>query len=74
MIQAFLCFFNTLDFILDKVLSIFMKKVVSVRLREEIVAAIDEYSKKYNIQSRTDFLKKALEYFIKNHRNKNVVR
>ena len=42
-----------------------MKKVVSVRLREEIVAAIDEYSKKQNLQSRTDFLKKALEYFMK---------
>jgi len=50
-----------------------MKKVVSVRLREEIVAAIDEYSKKYNIQSRTDFLKKALEYFITTHKNKNAV-
>jgi len=42
-----------------------MKKVVSVRLREEIVAKIDEYGKKQNLQSRTDFLKKALEYYMK---------
>lgn len=42
-----------------------MKKVVSVRLREEIVVAIDEYSKKHNLQSRTDFLKKALEYYMR---------
>lgn len=46
-----------------------MKKVVSVRLREEIVATIDEYSKKMNFQSRTDFLKKALEFYVQKKLN-----
>ncbi|BFI73939.1 MULTISPECIES: ribbon-helix-helix domain-containing protein [Sulfolobaceae] len=48
-----------------------MKKVVSVRLREEIIATIDEYSKKMSYQSRTDFLKKALEFYMKKRLGKS---
>lgn len=41
-----------------------MKKVVSVRLREDIVLKIDKYKEELGLESRTDFLRKALEYYV----------
>ncbi|MFP3346260.1 ribbon-helix-helix domain-containing protein [Stygiolobus azoricus] len=41
-----------------------MKKVVSVRLREEIVSKIDKYTEELGLESRTDFLRQALDYYV----------
>ncbi|BCU71403.1 ribbon-helix-helix domain-containing protein [Stygiolobus caldivivus] len=45
-----------------------MKKVVSVRLREDIVSKIDKYTEELGLDSRTDFLRQALDYYV--HRKK----
>jgi metal-responsive CopG/Arc/MetJ family transcriptional regulator len=44
-----------------------MKKVVSVRLKEDILKKIDNLSKLMNLNSRTEFLKLALEYYLSNN-------
>lgn len=45
----------------------YMKKVVSVRLKEDILKKIDNLSKLMNLNSRTEFLKLALEYYLSNN-------
>ncbi|MEM0187915.1 MAG: ribbon-helix-helix domain-containing protein [Saccharolobus sp.] len=49
-----------------------MRKVVSVRLREDIVRDIDIYTKKLGLNSRTDFIKEALNFYIKRKAKENL--
>ncbi|NON62809.1 ribbon-helix-helix domain-containing protein [Acidianus sp. RZ1] len=42
-----------------------MRKVISVRLREDIVKEIDSKCKEMGL-NRTEFIKKALEFYIDN--------
>nr|WP_157042953.1 ribbon-helix-helix domain-containing protein [Sulfuracidifex metallicus] len=42
-----------------------MRKVVSVRLKEDVVNEIDFYCKKLNKDSRTEFIKEALDFLFK---------
>ncbi|AAY80928.1 ribbon-helix-helix domain-containing protein [Sulfolobus acidocaldarius] len=46
-----------------------MKKVVSVRLREDVVNKIDYFVSEMGLESRTDFLKQALDYYVKRKRS-----
>ncbi|MFP3201150.1 MAG: ribbon-helix-helix domain-containing protein [Sulfolobus sp.] len=41
-----------------------MKKVVSVRLREDTVNKINFYVKELGLESRTDFLRQALRFYV----------
>ncbi|AKA73974.1 ribbon-helix-helix protein, CopG family [Saccharolobus solfataricus] len=43
-----------------------MRKVVSVRLREDILRDVDMYTRKLGLNSRTEFIKQAIEFYIKN--------
>lgn len=49
-----------------------MRKVVSVRLREDIVRDIDIYTKKLGLNSRTAFIKEALDFYIKRKAKENL--
>lgn len=41
-----------------------MRKVVSVRLREDLVKEIDEKYKGLGFESRTDFIKEAIKFYL----------
>ncbi len=41
-----------------------MRKVISVRLKEDVLREIDEKCQTLGVDSRTEFIKKALEYFV----------
>ncbi|MEM0363533.1 MAG: ribbon-helix-helix protein, CopG family [Sulfolobaceae archaeon] len=49
-----------------------MRKVVSVRLREDIVRDIDIYTKKLGLNSRTAFIKEALNFYMKRKAKENL--
>ncbi|AWR95973.1 ribbon-helix-helix protein, CopG family [Acidianus brierleyi] len=42
-----------------------MRKVISVRLKEDILREIDKQYKDMGLESRTEFIKKALEFYMK---------
>lgn len=41
-----------------------MRKVVSVRLKEELVREIDDKYKHLGFDSRTDFIKEAIKFYL----------
>ncbi|BBG24056.1 hypothetical protein IC006_1357 [Sulfuracidifex tepidarius] len=49
-----------------------MRKVVSVRLKEDVVNEIDVYCKKLNKSSRTEFIKEALDFFVQKKTKGNL--
>lgn len=49
-----------------------MRKVVSIRLREDIVRDIDIYTKKLGLNSRTAFIKEALNFYMKRKAKENL--
>jgi|OSPMetMinimDraft_2_1075162.scaffolds.fasta_scaffold00001_10 metal-responsive CopG/Arc/MetJ family transcriptional regulator len=51
---------------------LYMRKVVSVRLREDVLRDIDNYTKKLGLNSRTEFIKQALIFYIKRKAKGNL--
>jgi len=47
-----------------------MKHVISVRLKEDIVKKIDNLCKSRRFENRTEFLRRALEFYINLHEDK----
>ncbi|ARM76258.1 ribbon-helix-helix domain-containing protein [Acidianus manzaensis] len=41
-----------------------MRKVISVRLKEELVRQIDNRYKQLGFDSRTDFIKEAIKFYL----------
>jgi metal-responsive CopG/Arc/MetJ family transcriptional regulator len=42
-----------------------MRKVISVRLKEDILREIDKQRKDMGLDSRTEFIKKAIEFYMR---------
>jgi|ECHvirMinimDraft_2_1075157.scaffolds.fasta_scaffold15693_2 metal-responsive CopG/Arc/MetJ family transcriptional regulator len=51
-----------------------MKRVVSIRLKEEVIREMDSYITELGMESRSDFIKRALEYFIENRTKSDSLR
>lgn len=49
-----------------------MRKVVSVRLREDILRDVDVYTRKLGLGSRTEFIKEALDFYMKRKAKGNL--
>ncbi|MEM0374357.1 MAG: ribbon-helix-helix domain-containing protein [Sulfolobaceae archaeon] len=47
-----------------------MKRVISVRLKEDIVKKIDNLCKNKKFENRTEFLRRALEFYVDLHKDK----
>ncbi|AWR97553.1 ribbon-helix-helix protein, CopG family [Acidianus sulfidivorans JP7] len=41
-----------------------MRKVISVRLKEDLVRQIDSKCKDYGFDSRTEFMKEAIKFYL----------
>ncbi|MEM0256583.1 MAG: ribbon-helix-helix protein, CopG family [Saccharolobus sp.] len=42
-----------------------MRKVASVRLKEDVLRDVDIYTRKLGLNSRTEFIKQAIEFYMK---------
>jgi len=56
---------SPLRFLKNDNILLYMRKVVSVRLKEDVLRDVDIYTRKLGLNSRTEFIKQAIEFYIK---------